>query len=948
MNILSHDYDIIVLTETWFHPGINNNEFIDTRYNVYRNDRNLAASNKSDGGGVLVATLKTLRATLGLAVTLLTAPLTLPPTIDHVLLHLQVGDFCFILSAIYMPPRTPNDAYNTYFNFIHDYLQITNINNFCLIGDFNLPTFEWHTSGARMEPLPGGNQIPPNCYLSNFMNFYNYTQLNTFKNSMNRLLDLCVTNINNCNAYSAPISLVPIDDKHPAFYILISKDNITSKSIPRKTQTKICFREADYVSINGDILQLDWNKLFENKSAEDCVNVFYENLYKIIRNHTPIKNITNTHFPAWFTSSLKHIFRNKNNAWVKWKKYRNQSDYTIFSMFRDRFKTESRAAYTRYINRVEDGIIDNTKYFWAYINNRKSQLDVPAAVYYNDIKADEPEDVCNVFSTYFKSVFQPSILTDNYSIDQIQNLDINTETANIISDIYISLDSLLMELKNLDLTKGPGLDSIPPLFFRSTSASICKPLHVLFNKCLSEGICPTQWKAARIIPIHKGGAKADVANFRPISISNVLVKIFERLIRDHLYPFLHSSVMPQQHGFVRGRSTVTNLMVYTNDLFRNMDDNEQTDSVYTDFSKAFDVVDHKILLDKIAFNGIRGNLWRWFKSYVTNRTQKVVINGYESETVTVTSGVPQGSILGPLLFILFINDIKNCFKHSHFLCYADDLKIYRKINNLSDHQLFQKDLDRLANYCDDNKLKLNINKCKCITFTKKKKVTKFNYTLSGTILDRVETIRDLGVILDTKLTLDAHIDTICNRAFKMFGFVIRASNDFKRPTTYLHLFRSLIRSQLEYAVAIWDPLYHTYCDAIEKVQKKFLRCMHYKCYHSISSYENLLKIYNLPSLKSRRLALQAILLYDFCNNKYDCIDISSNISFRVPARPRMRACRSLPLFATPRCRTNAGERAPLYRLVDIHNKHFNDIDIFSIRIGAFKRMIKDRIQDSYK
>ena len=211
-------------------------------------------------------------------------------------------------------------------------------------------------------------------------------------------------------------------------------------------------------------------------------------------------------------------------------------------------------------------------------------------------------------------------------------------------------------------------------------------------------------------------------------------------------------------------------MIYVSYIFENVDANKQTDSIYTDFRKAFDRVDHRILLDKLAYNGIRGDFWRWFKSYVTNRTQKVVMNGYESDYVSISSGVPQGSILGPLLFILFINDIHHCFQFCNFLLYADDLKIYYTVENTNDHLNFQSDLDRFSNYCNENTLKLSLNKCKIIKFTRKRIKHNYQYFLSGLQLESVESIKDLGVVLDSKLVLDTHIFNIINNAFRVYGF----------------------------------------------------------------------------------------------------------------------------------------------------------------------------------
>lgn len=334
--------------------------------------------------------------------------------------------------------------------------------------------------------------------------------------------------------------------------------------------------------------------------------------------------------------------------------------------------------------------------------------------------------------------------------------------------------------------------------------------------------------------------------------------------------------------FVKISAYCSLLVTFVDYIFKNMDSRVQVDSIYTDFRKAFDKVDHSLLLEKLSYNGIRGDLLRWFSSYVRNRTQRVVINGFQSDTVRVTSGVPQGSILGPLLFILFINDVNTCFRNSKLLLYADDLKVFRPVTNIQDCRLLQEDLDRFTYYCRKNKLQLSINKCSCISFTKNRNAINYAYSLDGILLSRVSVVRDLGILLDDKLHLNGHIDRIVNNAYRMYGFVMRSSKDFRRPTTYLYLYKSLIRSQLEYAVSVWNPFYNKYSDQIEKVQSKFLRAMHYRCFNASVSYEVIRKRYKLLELKSRRNLLGAVFLYDLCRNAYDCIEIRNSISYIVP------------------------------------------------------------------
>lgn len=374
-----------------------------------------------------------------------------------------------------------------------------------------------------------------------------------------------------------------------------------------------------------------------------------------------------------------------------------------------------------------------------------------------------------------------------------------------------------------------------------------------------------------------------------------------------------------------------------------MDGRVQVDAVYTDFQKAFDKVDHALLLEKLAYNGIRGNLLRWFVSYIYNRTQKVVVNRFESDFNVVQSGVPQGSILGPLLFVIFINDIKQCFVNSRFLMYADDVKIYKPCKSVHDCSLLQEDLNRLYAYCVNNKLFLSLPKCQTISFTKNKNKINFNYIINNVQLNKVASIRDLGVTLDSCLHFDIHVDNIINKAFRIYGMVVRSTRDFVRPSTFLLLYKILIRSQLEYAVAIWNPFYVKYSERLETIQKKFLRTVNFKCKKSKLPYEHLLKRYNILSLESRRLLLVAMMLHSICNNKFDCMDITNKLCYIVPRTIHRRAVRVPRLFHTEKCRTNAGVRAPLRRLLETYNAHFIDLDIFALSNKKFKRMAIDTL-----
>jgi hypothetical protein len=938
MQILSHNYDVIILTETWLHCNITDNELFDFRYRVFRCDRDRISTGRKDGGGVLVAVRSDLCATQCVCAHDNceddSAQFSL---IDHVLIEIHSHKYRCIISAVYIPPKMNPNVYMSHFNNLSSMLQAEDINDYIIAGDYNLPTLEWRQHENYLEPIFNNNCSTSDKLLINFMSGLTGFQINKYKNTKDRLLDILITNINNSSTVRAHLPLVPPDDNHPPFFALLPINDSLS-SINTKSRIEYNFRKGNYEMINNDILNTDWNMLFSKCNIETAIHIFYDIIYKLIKVHIPTRTIKSTQFPIWFTKSLIHIFKNKNSAWIRWKKFKNCSDYVTFSMYRARFKKESKKCYKTYMETVEIGIKDNVKYFWKYVNNMKVNAQIPSTVSYKNEMAKTPDEVCRLFSSFFESVFELSDLTNDY--DEKMLRDTNQFSNAILSNITLNVEDVHRELRNLDAHKGSGVDNIPPIFLKSTAKTLCHPLLYLFNKCLKDGVFPTIWKAARIVPVFKSGDRSLVANYRPISILCTLSKLFERLVHNNIYPRLHNVIIEQQHGFVKRRSTSTNLLIYVSNLFECIDANKRVDSVYTDFQKCFDRVDHKILLDKLAYNGIRGDLWRWFKAYITNRTQKVVINGYESDYVAISSGVPQGSILGPLLFILFINDINNCFQFCDFLLYADDLKIYHTVENDDDYQQFQSDLDRFSLYCIHNKLNLSINKCKTITFTKKRQITEYNYSLSGLELESVQSIRDLGVILDSKMNLDIHIYNIITNAFRMYGLVMRLCKNFKNTSTFLYLYKSLIRPQIEYAVPIWNPYYSKYNDALEKVQKKFLRCLQYKCASGTLPYQELLNKYNLLSLRHRRLQLETTVLYDLCHNRYDCISIINKLYYRVPTRSHSRA--SCKPFAIPRYRTNSGKRSPLLRLMHSYNELFHSVDI-ATRPSVFKKLILNKI-----
>lgn len=374
---------------------------------------------------------------------------------------------------------------------------------------------------------------------------------------------------------------------------------------------------------------------------------------------------------------------------------------------------------------------------------------------------------------------------------------------------------------------------------------------------------------------------------------------------------MHNSLSQHQHGFIKGRSTVTNLFCITQFIADSIDKGLQTDVIYTDFSRAFDRLDHTILIMKLRAHGFSNDMLNFFASYLSDRMQYVECSGHQSVETLATSGVPQGSNLGPLLFDIFVDDIVNDLD-VNCLIYADDLKIYCHITCIDDCITLQNNLNKINEWCYINKLPLNALKCNVMTYSNKVNVNKFDYTLDDIVLKRPETFQDLGVTFDQKLSFNHHIDNIITCCFKALGFIVRNTTDFSNTSTLKLLFFTFVRSRLEYASIIWCPHYNIHVQNVERVQRRLLK---FCCYKEDGVYppiglpnSDLLDRFSLDSLQMRREKSQIIYLYKLLNNMVDCPQILSMLNFHVP-RPSVR---EKPTFHLDTPRTNVKKFSLLY------------------------------------
>ena len=392
-------------------------------------------------------------------------------------------------------------------------------------------------------------------------------------------------------------------------------------------------------------------------------------------------------------------------------------------------------------------------------------------------------------------------------------------------------------------------------------AQIAPILCLLFTKSYESGITPTDWKHANVAPVYKKGDKHKPVNYRPISLTCISCKLMEHIVTSHIMKHLESNniLYDLQHGFRHSRSCETQLLSFIQELHNTNTTNTQIDLIIMDFAKAFDKVSHRHLIYKLNYYGISGNALTWISAFLSNRTQNVVLDGKTSNTVPVTSGVPQGTVLGPILFLVYINDLPDYLKHSKLRLFADDSIIYMPIKSHSDCLKLQSDLDAAAKWEQDWLMAFHPDKCTVLSVSSKRKPIQHSYILHNHTLEAVTSSKYLGVTLQSNLKWDKHIDEITSKANKTLGFLKRNLKT-NNQNTKSQAYQALVRPKLEYSSSVWDP--HTQ-DSISKIDMVQRRAARYTCnnYHNTSSVSAMLNTLNWPNLQERRLRSRLIMMY---------------------------------------------------------------------------------------
>ena len=514
-------------------------------------------------------------------------------------------------------------------------------------------------------------------------------------------------------------------------------------------------------------------------------------------------------------------------------------------------------------SKIVSTIKTNPKVFYSYANKRLKTRTAVGPIQTDSGLLTAPQEIAAALSDQYKSVFttplQPNLLISPVGIfGQVTDPPVCD-----FSDIPFTLKDVEEALESLKPSSAPGEDAIPSALLKKCSKQLAKPLHRLFRHCLNTGQPLEEPYKSQVKPLFKGGNRSDPKQYRPIALTSNVTKVMEKIIKKYLVSYLEqgSHIPPSQHGFLPNRSTVTQLLEFHDNIIKSLDNGEDVATIYLDYAKAFDKCDHSLLLTILCKTGIGGKIGHFIFHFLTNRYQSVLANGASSPATKVASGVPQGSVLGPVLFLILVKDLPKACAHSAVHSYADDTKLSKSLNSITDQQQLQQDLLNVADWSTESNLQLHYSKFQYILFSLQPSNSTASFqSPSNDLIPSSTSVRDLGVIFQQDAKFTNHIQSIVTRAYQMSGWVFRTFHS-RSKDLMVTLYKQLVRCHLEYASPLWSPTDVASLTTIEKVQRNFTRQIEGMSGRQRPSYWDRLRLLNLSSLERRMERYKILTLY---------------------------------------------------------------------------------------
>ena len=837
----------------------------------------------------------------------------------------SISDGRVLIGCIYRSPNTSTQENDeNLFNLLKSEGMVK-YDKICIVGDFNFPKVNWEGEWAGEK----NREI-----IQNIQDAFLIQKVlcpTRRRPHQNPTLDDWVL-VNDEKLISDVTHHDPLgksDHNVLTFQLNISFSNETTE-----TKHIYCLNRGNYTKLRDFVRDQDWSSLHKlevNETWEYLKEVLLKGMEECIPK-IATKNFKQSR-PIWMNKKALKSIKKKYNSYKRYLKTKSGRAYQSYIRERNLCAKVLKRTRIDYERNIAKQSKENPKMFWKYVQEKmKVNTGISALKDNYGHFAVSDKDKAEVLNNFFTSVFTKE------NKDSIPDMTEGCFSDGVLlTEIIVTPLAVKNKLLGLNHNKSQGPDRIPPRILKEVAEEISTPLSLLFNKSLETGILPDDWKSAEVTAIFKKGAKSDPGNYRPVSLTCIVCKVLESIIRDAVVAHFTDNHLYSdcQHGFRKQRSCVTQLLEVMEDITLLLDKNQEIDILYLDFKKAFDTVPHERLLRKLSAYGISGVLGKWIRNFLSYRTQHVRIGSEKSSKSNVLSGIPQGSILGPVLFTIFINDLPESVL-STCKVFADDTKLYN--NNLLNSNHMQNDIFELQKWSNKWDLHFNVSKCGVLHIGNNHINCKYFMVLNN-IMEEIKIVkeeRDLGVVFDGSLSFDSHIHKIVCKANQMLGIIKRAF-DFLDKEIFLKLYKSFVRPHLEYANTVWCPYLKRQSVLIEKVQRRATKLLK-ECQNL--SYAERLKYLKLHSLKGRRVRGDLIQAYKIING-VDDIDANTFFSF-VNSNTRNS---DLKIFIQ-HCRTNkrkfffSNRVAKNWNALPVHIKSAHNTNSFKNQVDKIPKFLE--------
>jgi hypothetical protein len=707
--------------------------------------------------------------------------------------------------------------------------------NSVVVGDFNLPDVNWVT-GEASRRSSGVVEAVDDKMLEQMVAFPTHVKGNT--------LDLVLTDIPERVSDVSPGGRLGHSDHE---IVNITVECAGSQEVIKEVRN---WRRADWEKMRADLRRVRWQPTLQGKTVDQMWTALKGKVLAAVRKHVPTRKVRNGGKPVWMRKEILVAIRKKKRLWARAKEGNGMEEY---KREEKRVKNMIRNAKRKFEKRLADGGKGNSRPFYAYIKRRtKARPTVGPLKDGQGKTVTDDGEMAELLNGFFSSVFtreDPS---------QLPEAEMGNQVPKMPSVGFTEWD-VRKKIRRLRKEAAAGPDEMGPRLLQELEDVIVKPLTNIFKESLLRGQVPEDWKKANVTPIFKKGGKAEPGNYRPVSLTSVCGKVLESIIRDRIVDHLvrNGLIKESQHGFMNGKSCCTNLLEYLEEATRAADEGKPFDMVFLDFAKAFDKVPRERLLLKMRSHGLGEDVLAWIRAWLTGRTQRVVLNGRSSSWKEVLSGVPQGSVLGPILFLIFINDLEDGTEGLVDIIrkFADDTKLGHKVGTQEARENLQKALDALCAWSDKWGMEFNIGKCKTMHIGHNN--PQHTYTMKGQALQKTSDETDIGVKVTSTLKPSAQCQRAARTAQTVLSQLGRAFH-YRDRHIFVRLYVQYVRPHLEFASPAWSPWQEADKECLEKVQKRAVSMI-----SGLASalYEERLKELGLTTLEERRHQLDMLQTY---------------------------------------------------------------------------------------